>query len=80
MTAPHYTTRDFYLASFVLSEGGALTGVKRLGPKRVEFRFVADRWLHQLLRLYWSGEPVWVKPIKLFSALKELKSLARRRP
>ena len=71
---PEYTTNDPYLASFVVSEGGVLAGCRRLGPKRVEFRFVPSRQLHQILRVYWSGLPVHVTPYRLFAALRMLKS------
>lgn len=74
MTAPHYTTTDPYLASFVLSEGAVLAGWRRIGPKKVAFRFVADHSLHQLLRLYWSAEPILVAPSRLFAVLQLLKS------
>lgn len=80
MPDPQYTTRDFYLASFVLSEGAVLVGVKRLGPKKVEFRFLAGPELHTLLRLYWRNEPVLLTPSQLFNSHRELKSLGRARP
>jgi hypothetical protein len=73
MRSTLYATNDPYLASFVLSQGAVLAGYTRLGPKRVEFRFVADRALHDLLRLYWSGERVPVVPARLFDALRMLK-------
>lgn len=74
MHAPHYVTNDPYLASFVLSEGAALAGCTRLGPKKVEFRFTADCHLHNLLRLYWSGAATPIAPGRLFAALRQLKS------
>lgn len=73
MTAPHYTTNDPYLASFLLSERAVLAGFRRLAPKRVEFRFVADRRLHELIRVYWSNERTLVVPRKLFDALRWFK-------
>ena len=54
MTTPHYVTHDTYLSAFVLNQGASLAGHRRIGPKKVEFRFLADRRLHELLRLYWS--------------------------
>lgn len=80
MTVPHHTTHDPYLASFVVSEGATLAGCMRLGPKKVEFRFVADRRLHELLRLYWSGVPLLVVPCRLFAVLRTLKSRSLTRP
>ena len=65
MDQAEYTTNDPYLASFVVSEGGTLSGCRRHGPKRVEFRFVADRRLHETLRVYWSRLPVHVTPYRL---------------
>src|SRR6266508_2008147 len=80
MTAPDYKTNDPYLASFVLSEGAVLAGCTRLGPKKVEFRFVADRSLHEVLRLYWSGMATVIVPGRLFAALRKLKSRSFTRP
>ena len=73
MSVPHYSTNDPYLASFVLSEGAVLAGCTRLGPKKVEFRFVADRRLHELLRLYWSGVATPIAPMRLFGVHRQLK-------
>lgn len=80
MNQPHYTTNDPYLASFVISEGGMLAGCQRLGPKKVEFRFLADRDLHQTLRVYWSRLPVYAVPYRLFAALRMLKSRSLTQP
>ena len=74
MLASHHKTTDTYLASFLLSQGAPLADCRRLGPKRVEFCFVADERLHGLIRLYWSGEPVLLVPAKLLGALRQLKS------
>ncbi len=73
MSAPHYTTNDPYLASFLLSERAVLAGFRRIAPKTVEFRFLADRRLHELIRLYWSDEPAFVVPRKHFDALRWFK-------
>jgi hypothetical protein len=80
MSSPSYTTNDAHLSSFLLSEGCPLICAKRLGPKRVEFRFAADRTLHELVRLYWSGQVIQVSPLRLFGALRQLKSRPRNRP
>lgn len=73
MPVAHYVTNDPYLASFLVSEGAILAGCSRLGPKRVEFRFVADPTLHNLLRLYWSKERIFISPSRLLGTLQELK-------
>ena len=73
MNVAIHVTNDPYLASFVLSEGVALAGSKRLGPKTVEFSFLADRRLHELLRVYWSGQKISVAPVRLFASLRMLK-------
>lgn len=80
MTDPHYKTNDPYLSSFLVSQGAPLVGCQRLGPKTVEYRFVADRRLHGLLRFYWSGEPILLVPSRLLGALRQLKrrSLTQR--
>ncbi len=75
-----YRTNDPYLASFLLNEGAELLGCTRLGPKRMQFRFTADRMLHQLLRLYWSGAATSVAPGRLFAALRQLKRRPSREP
>lgn len=80
MTVPHYKTTDPYLASYVISEGAVLAGCTRLGPKKVEFRFVADAHLHELLRRYWSGARLSIAPARLFAALRLLKSRSFVRP
>jgi hypothetical protein len=79
-TAALHLTRDPYLASFLISQEAILAGLRRVSPKKVEFSFVADRRLHQLLRLYWSEQPVWVEPAKFFRAHRELKNRSRTRP
>jgi hypothetical protein len=75
-----YTTIDPHLASFLVSEGAVLTGLKRTGPKTVLFSFEASRELHMLLRLYWGGHPIPVVPAKLLRTLRDLKrrSITRR--
>lgn len=73
MDTPLYRTNDPYLAAFLVSEGAPLAGRTRLGPKRVEFRFEADERLHHLLRLYWSGQPLFLVPSGLFRSLRRLK-------
>lgn len=74
MDVPLHTLTDPYLASFLLSQKGQLVSSRRVGPKTVEFRFAADRRLHDLLRLYWSQEPVLLVPSRLLDALRLLKS------
>ncbi len=80
MTAPQYTTTDIYLAAFLCDRGMPLQGVKRLRPKKVEFRFDASEELHMLLRLYWSGEYVLLIPSTLFAELHRLRCLSITRP
>lgn len=75
-----YTTNDPYLASFLLSEGSRLIGYRRLGRRRVEFRFAADRTLHELVRLYHSRRLLQISPARLFESLKELKRRPVRLP
>jgi hypothetical protein len=74
MTAQHHVTTDPYLASFLVSQKAELAGCRRVGPKKVAYRFVATERLHRLLRLYWSGEPVWLVPSRLMGHLQTLKS------
>jgi hypothetical protein len=74
MTAPEYVTTDLYLAAFLRHRGAVLTGLRRLGPKKVELRFEATPELHDLLRLYWSGVLTPVVPWELFMTLRQLKN------
>jgi hypothetical protein len=73
MTAPQYTTNDPHLAAFLVSEGAALTSLRRTSPKRVLFSFTASRELHVLLRLYWGGRPLPIAPSRLLGVLHDLK-------
>lgn len=76
MAAPVHLTRDFYLAAFLVHKGASLVGIRRIGPKKVEFRFEAGEPLHGLLRLYWSGNIVPVVPGEMFLCLRKLKCLS----
>ena len=76
MTTPEYATNDIYLASFLCHHNASLTSLTRLGPKKVELRFVADAPLHELLRAYWSGRLIPVIPQELFGCLHRLKCLS----
>ena len=80
MTEPIYATSDLHLAAFLVSEGGTLVELRRVGPKKVLFSFVACHELHVLLREYWGGYPVTVVPAELFEALHQLKCLSITRP
>lgn len=73
MTPPEYITTDFFLASFLAHRGATLIDLKRHGPKKVEFRFVADEQLHHLLRIFWSCELTPVIPWELFLTYHRLK-------
>ena len=79
MPLPHHKTTDIYLASFLFHQGASLVSVERLRPKKVEFRFVADWRLHQLRRLYWSGEATELSPAQLLKTLHHLRCLAINR-
>jgi len=74
MDVPIHRINDPYLASFVLSQGASFVGCTRLGPKKMEFRFVSDERFHAMLRFYGSGEAMLLVPSKLHDALKTLKS------
>lgn len=80
MTDPQYTTSDWYLAAFVLSQGIALTGCRRVAPKKVEFSFLASEQVHAILRRYWRDEPTVLVPSRLFAAHRRLKTRAPMQP
>ncbi len=80
MTDPQYTTTDWYLAAFVLSQGVPLAGCRRVAPKKVEFFFPASERLHAILRRYWCNEPTVVVPSRLFAAHRRLKTRAPMQP
>lgn len=73
MPPPEYLTTDIYLTSFLVHRGTAMHGLRRLGPKRVEFSLAADAQLHRLLRLYWRGAMTPVVPWELFATYHRLK-------
>jgi len=75
-----HVTDDPHLAAFLVSEGAALIDLRRVGPKKVLFSFVACQELHVLLRVYWSRYPVLVVPAVLFDTLHKLKCLSIIRP
>ena len=76
MTTPEYVTNDFFLAAFLVHKGATIRGLRRLGPKRVEFRFETGETVHGLLRLYWSGHVAPVVPWELFLCYHRLKCLS----
>lgn len=80
MTPAHHKTTDTYLSSFLLSQGAVLAGCTRIGPKKVEFRFVADRRLHGLIQLYSSETPVVLVPSRLLAAHRQLKKRSLTQP
>lgn len=80
MLTPEYRTTDIYLSSFLCHRSARLTGLQRLGPKKVEFRFAASPALHDLLRLYWRGQLTPVVPWELFMCHHKLKCLSITRP
>lgn len=69
-----YLTTDIYLAAFLDHKGIDLLGLRRLGPKKVEFRFATDRETHNLIRLFGSDQFVSVIPRELFGSLRRLKN------
>lgn len=74
MTDAVYVTTDAYMAAFLCHKGATFQGLRRLGRKKVEFRFEATEQLHHLLRLYWSGQVTPVIPWELFMAYRHLKN------
>lgn len=74
-----YETSDVYLASYLICQGATLAGTERVGPRRTMFRFESDKFLHALLRVYWSNDDIQVPPTRLFSSLRTLKSRIRKR-
>jgi hypothetical protein len=78
MPSPEYMTKDPYLASFLVCQGATLRRCRRPRPKRYRFWFAADPYLHALLRLYWSGNPAFVVPARLFATLHTLKHRAQK--
>ncbi|MFO0824979.1 MAG: DUF5659 domain-containing protein [Gemmataceae bacterium] len=74
MNSASYTTTDVYLAAFLDHKGIDLLDLRRLGPKKVEFRFATNRETHNLIRLYGSDHLVSVIPRELFGSLRRLKN------
>lgn len=69
-----YATNDPYLAAFLLAETRHLLGKRRFSIKRVEYYFQANRELHSLIRTYWRGGAILMRPAALFDAFTYLKS------
>lgn len=80
MTSSQYETSNVYLASYLLCRGATLTGYKHVSLRRVQFFFVSDEKLHELLRLYWGNVPFPLTSTSLFDSLRGLKSMVRRKP
>jgi hypothetical protein len=76
VTAPLYATTDLHVAGFLDSNGAVLDHCRRLSPKKVSYRFAADKRLHGLLRLYWSGQPVPMAPGRFAESLRKLKRMS----
>ena len=74
MSSPIHRTTDVFLASFLHSERRLLLNSRRVTDKKVEFSFSADESFHRLLRSYWSGEPLYCVPSRLFDSYRTLKS------
>ena len=74
-----YRTNDIYLASFLIAEEAEVISVRRVGPKTVEVCFASDWRLHELIRFYRRERPLSVIPLRLFEALKSVKSRSRLR-
>ena len=69
-----FESSDIYLSSYLLSQGARLQGVER-DKERMTFLIVREEGLDELLKAYWSNEPVTVIPAQLYASLKFLKSL-----
>lgn len=69
-----YTTRDFYIAAFLLAHGHKISYINREDPKRVFFAFNDFESREDLLRdfLYGRGK---VEPQAFIAAIKSLKGL-----
>ena len=73
---------DIYLCSFCLSMGAVLERVERDESGRVHFLLHAEgsKGMDELVRLYWSNEPVPIVPSRLLGSLKHLKGLLYSHP
>ena len=72
--ANEYTTRDFYIAAYLLAKGHKIAHVNRDDPQRVFFAFNDFEGREDLLRdfLYGRGEVV---PQAFVAAIKNLKGV-----
>jgi hypothetical protein len=70
--ANEYTTRDFYIAAFLLAKGHKIASINRDDPKRVFFAFSDFERREDLLRAFLYGEAS-VEPQSFISAIKTLK-------
>lgn len=69
-----FLTKDFYVASFLLTKGGKLSGVRRDNPRCVFFAFQDFEGREGLVRDFLFNEAS-VEPRAFVSAIKTLKGV-----
>ena len=69
-----FETKDFYVASFLLSKGQKLLSVNRDDPQRVLFAFNDFEGREELLRSFLFGKSL-VEPQLFVSSIKALKQV-----
>lgn len=69
-----FSTDNFQLASYLLSESCRLTSLDKTNPKRVVFVFGEDEQTKSLIQTFLSYE-ARVEPHRFFSAQRDLKQL-----
>ncbi len=75
MEKKYYSTRDLYLASFLLSSRKvSLSGTDKKG-KEIYFLFSPRELAEELNILYWADKAPSIQPRQLFQSLRSLKDL-----
>jgi uncharacterized protein YbjT (DUF2867 family) len=72
--ANEYSTKDFYIAAYLLAHGHKISYVNRDDPKRVFFAFDDFKGREDLVRAFLYSEAV-VEPQAFIAAIKTLKGL-----
>jgi len=71
-----YTSRDFYLASFLVASGFKLNGFTKAIDGITTFQFNDEGDLSEMVNKYYADE-ILVSPIKYGNALKNMKAIIR---
>jgi hypothetical protein len=73
-----FQSADIFLCAFLLTQGIELNHVERLpGTQKCTFFFKknSEAEISELVRMYWSNEPISIVPSRLLHSLRHLKAM-----